>query len=329
MKINALSPIRRAIYNFFYNQKLNLLSQGVVSKNTLADTIVFRKIQKLLGGNIRGIATGSAPISPKVLEFCRIAFGCYVIEGYGQTESTATGFRTNIGEHIPQYGCNVGIPCAAVEYKLIDCPHLNYSVEDLPNPRGEICLRGSIISKGYYKNPEKTKETFDKDGWLRTGDIGEITPNLTLKLVDRVKNIFKLSQGEFVAPDSIESKLSDVFIEQIFVYGNSLQSYLVAVVVPEEKELIKLAKSLMIEDVNMKRLCKNELIISNILKRLDIVGRQVGLRSFQIPKKIILEDDMFSIDNGLLTPTLKTKRDKVLEKYKKALEELYFEALSP
>ena len=125
---------------------------------------------------------------------------------------------------------------------------MKYTSEDKdengePTPRGEICFRGYNCFKGYFKQPEKTKEIIDEEGWVHTGDIGLIRPNGTIKIIDRQKNIFKLSQGEYIIPDKLESKFTDnKFIHQIFVYGDSLQNNVVAVIIPEKQPLEAWAK---------------------------------------------------------------------------------------
>ena len=111
------------------------------------------------------------------------------------------------------------------------------------NPRGEICLKGPSIFKEYFKAKDKTEEAFDKDGWLRTGDVGVIFPNGAVKIIDRAKNIFKLSQGEYIAPEKLENVfIQSPFLQQIFVYGDSLQSYLVAIGVVEPAQIKKWAR---------------------------------------------------------------------------------------
>jgi long-chain acyl-CoA synthetase len=181
--------------------------------------------------------TGSAPISKEVLDFLKIAFCCQIHEGYGQTECGAPAAITWTKD--PTSG-HVGPPFPNLEIKLVDVPDMNYTSEDkdeqgVPHPRGEVVYRGYNTFKGYFRQPEQTRECLDERGWVHTGDIGVFLPYGVLKIIDRKKNIFKLSQGEYIAPDKIEQKLQQsIYITQIFVYGDSLQHYVVAVVVPDK-----------------------------------------------------------------------------------------------
>jgi long-chain acyl-CoA synthetase len=169
--------------------------------------------------------TGSAPISKEVLDFLKIAFCCQILEGYGQTECGAPAAITWVKD--PTSG-HVGGPYPTLEIKLVDVPDMNYTSEDKdeqgnPMPRGEICYRGNNTFKGYFRQPEQTAEALDKGGWVHTGDIGMFLPSGALKIIDRKKNIFKLSQGEYIAPDKIENKIAQSgLVQQIFVYGDSL-----------------------------------------------------------------------------------------------------------
>ncbi|KAI8894314.1 hypothetical protein BC833DRAFT_605375 [Globomyces pollinis-pini] len=322
-KIAASSLVVRTLFDFAYARKLSLLKSGVVTRNTIWDSLVFSKIQARTGGRVRLFITGAAPISPEVLQFIRVVFGVNVVEGYGQTESCASGFVTQIGDHFAPYGCHVGIPFSCSEYKLVDVPEMKYLATDLPNPRGEICFRGPNVMRGYFKEPKKTKETIDEDQWLHTGDVGEILPNLTLKIIDRVKNIFKLAQGEYVAPDAIESKLKSALVAQLFIHGDSLQTCLVAIAVPDHANLLPWAESQGITPTDLPSLCANPVVNKHILNDLVTLGKKAGLKGFEIPKAVYLESTLFSLENGLLTPTFKTKREVVKKQYADVLNGLY------
>jgi len=153
--------------------------------------------------------TGSAPISKEVLSFLKVAFCCQIHEGYGQTECGGPGSLTWTKD--PMVG-HVGSPYSCLKFKLVDVPDMNYTSKDVdetgqPLPRGEICYKGPSAFKGYFRQPQATKDTIDSDGWVHTGDIGAFLPHGVIKIVDRKKNIFKLSQGEYIAPDKIEAKI--------------------------------------------------------------------------------------------------------------------------
>ena len=171
------------------------------TNNRLIDYLVLSQAKERLGGNIRIMITASAPISAEVLRFLRCVFCCPIIEAYGQTESCGASFSTKIYD--PSSG-HVGAPGIGVEYKLDDLPELDYTRDTHPRPSGEVCIRGPSIFKGYFRNPELTAETIDEHGWLRTGDVGQLSYKNSLKIIDRAKNIFKLSQGEYIVPEKLE-----------------------------------------------------------------------------------------------------------------------------
>ena len=154
-----------------------------------------------MGGKVTRMITGSAPISEDVIKFLKVVFCCPVIEGYGQTESCAMISITDVND--PNVG-HVGGVLPSLKLRLKDIPEMNYYHTD-KNPRGEICYKGTNTLIGYFRNPEKTKEIFDEEGWIKTGDVGKVFPNGSIKIIDRVKNIFKLAQGEYIAPEKLEN----------------------------------------------------------------------------------------------------------------------------
>ena len=215
--------------------------------------------------------------------------------------------------------------------KLVDVPEMNYTVNDKPEPRGEIWLRGSSIFKGYYKEPAKTKAVLLDDGWFATGDIGKWRSEGRLEIIDRKKNIFKLSQGEYIRPEYIQNvyKLNK-FVGSIYVYGNSLQRYLVAIVVPDWEVLIPFIKDnankmglIHLIDKDKKTICQNKIIREFILRNMNITGKIRGLFGFEFVKKIRLFDQEFSAQNGLTTVSMKLKRNACKAKFKDQINDMY------
>ncbi len=291
---------------------------GVVRCDGLKD-VVFKKIRQGLGGECKFILTGSAPISQEVLHFIRVVTGCYVIEGYGATE---TGGACAVQIPGDMSVGNIGPPLTCSMYKLIDVPEMNL-VASRDN-RGEILIAGHNIFKGYFKDEEKTKAALDADGWYHSGDIGTIDKNGCLKIVDRVKNIFKLQQGEYIAPEKIENiYVQSKFVAQTFIYGNSYKSSLVAVVVPEESVIVEHAKLNNWETTDMKELCKRADLKKVILDDLTKLGKAAGLKGFEQARDIYLHHDLFSIENGLLTPTMKAKRNEIQKYFQSQIDVMY------
>lgn len=205
----------------------NLKATGSVT-DKMYDKLVFNKTKAIIGGNVRLMITGSAPISSDVLNFLKICFCAPLNEGYGMTETSAGSVLTKVGDPISGH---VGGPVANVKLRLRDIPEMNYSHLNNP-PKGEVCFWGPSIMKGYFKNPEKTAEAFTGD-WLLSGDVGEINPaNGSLKIVDRAKNIFKLSQGEYIAPEKLENQyINSEFAAQLWIHGDSLHDWIMVFIV--------------------------------------------------------------------------------------------------
>ena len=191
-------------------------------------------------------------------------------------------------------------------------------------PRGEVCYKGYNNFKGYFRNPEQTRETIDAEGWVHTGDIGMFLPNGALKIIDRKKNIFKLAQGEYIAPDKVEGKLQQsLYIAQIFCYGDSLQANLVAIVVPDQPMLEKWAKEQNITFSSYEELCQNAKVKEFLQAEIKTKGKEGGLFGFEVPTKITITHVPFSMENDLLTPTFKLKRAEAKKYYIKDIKSMY------
>ncbi|GFV44669.1 long-chain-fatty-acid--CoA ligase 1 [Trichonephila clavipes] len=296
------SMLKKFLFNLALRMKSSELEKLIIRNNSIWDRLVFKPVRDGMGGRMRLLVCGSAPLAGNVLTFIRCALGCVVVEGYGQTECVAPCTLNIQGDYSVGH---VGPPISCCHIKLVDVPEMEYYSK---NGQGEICIKGLNVFKGYFKDPEKTKETVDGDGWLHTGDIGMWLPNGSLKIVDRKKHIFKLAQGEYIAPEKIENiYLSSPYVSQIFVHGESLQSCLVAIVVPDKEVLLSFCKEKGIEGT-WEEICKNKAVKELILNSITSLGKKAGLKSFEQVKDIYIHSEMFSVDNGLLTPTLKTKR---------------------
>jgi len=301
----CLNGVKGMLLRKGMRSKRALLDQGIVTRETFWDRKILKLVQEQLGGRVHTIACGAAPIDPSVKGFIREVTGAYFIEGYGQTENCAAGCGTMFANYCFEDGA-IGVPMPYTGIKLADVADMGYHAAE---GKGEICFRGHNVMKGYYKDPEKTAEAIDDEGWLHTGDIGCWTENGQLKIIDRKKHIFKLAQGEYVAPERLEGVYAkSPLVDQLFIYGNSLQSFLVAVIVANEAEYNKLGKD---KDA--------------LMKAINAFGKENKLKGFEMIRGCVVESEPFSVENGLLTPTQKAKRPVIQQKYKPALEALYTE----
>ncbi|XP_063045823.1 long-chain-fatty-acid--CoA ligase 1-like isoform X2 [Engraulis encrasicolus] len=313
----ASGAIKKWLLGFASRRKEAEMNSGIMRRDSIWDKLIFKKVQANLGGRVRLMLTGAAPVSATVLTFLRGALGCQFYEGYGQTECTAGCTITLPGDWTAGH---VGAPLPCNFIKLVDVSEMNYLAA---NGEGEVCVKGPNVFLGYLEDPDKTAEALDGDGWLHTGDIGKWLPNGTLKIVDRKKHIFKLAQGEYIAPEKIENVYirSDA-VAQAFVHGDSLQACLVAIIVPDPEVLPKWAKSRGING-SYDELCKNQDVKKAILEDILKLGKDGGLKSFEQVKDIALHNEMFSVENGLLTPTFKAKRADLKNHFREQIDELY------
>lgn len=270
----------------------------------LANKLIFSKWREALGGNIKFIVTGGAACQVKLLRIFNAA-QINVYEGYGPTENSpiiSINLRTPGGT---KFG-TVGHVINGVEYKL--------------EPDGEICVAGPSVMLGYYKRPDLTAETII-DGWLHTGDIGEIIDGKFLKITDRKKELFKTSGGKYVAPQPIENKMKESpFIEQIVLIGDN-KKFVSALIVPGFSKLKEWAKQQGVEYNNNEEIVKNEKVIALIN---DIVNEYNQLfNQVEQVKKFTLIPREFTIDNGEMTPKLSIRRKIILANFEQEVEAMY------
>ena len=175
----------RILFRLAVHGKLALIRRGDFTQDTLWDKLLFDKVRRQFGGQVRRVVSSSAPLSSEVCQFARAAFSCFFIEAYGQTECVIGCWQT---VNDMQSG-ETGIPTSFNHIKLVDVPEKDYYAKDRV---GEICLRSGAVFSGYLKDEAKTREVIDDDGWLHTGDIGRWTPHNTMKIIDRKKNMYKV-----------------------------------------------------------------------------------------------------------------------------------------
>ena len=278
----------------------------------------------MFGGRVRLMITASAPISNEVKAFFINALGVPMLEAYGQTENSGLANLTMIDDNINGH---VGGICVSLEEKLVDIPDMNYLTSDVdengkPTPRGEVCLRGFGVIPGYYMMEKKSAEAIDEHGWLHTGDVGEILPSGAIKIIDRKKNLFKLSQGEYVAPEKIENLYVKIpYIAEVFVFGDSLKDYCVGFFVADENMFPLTAKKLGFEGT-IEELCENQDLMLLLWNDIYKSGKSEGLHGFEQVKQIKFLHESLA-DHDLLTETFKLRRHKAKLYFKEEIDILY------
>ncbi|OAY82753.1 Long chain acyl-CoA synthetase 4, partial [Ananas comosus] len=312
-KISSGGFLKQKLFNIAYRIKLQNMLKGKKHEEatSIFDKIVFSKIKQGLGGQVRIILSGAAPLARHVEEFLRVVTCAHVIQGYGLTE-TCAGTFVSLPNEISMLG-TVGVPVQNVDVRLESVPEMGYDALS-STPRGEICIRGDTLFSGYHKREDLTKEVMI-DGWFHTGDVGEWQPDGSLKIIDRKKNIFKLSQGEYVAVENLENIYGLVpDIDSIWIYGNSFESFLVAVINPNKQALERWAEQNEISG-DFADLCKNPKAKEYILGELTKIGKEKKLKGFEFIKAIHLDPAPFDMERDLITPTFKKKRPQLLKYY--------------
>jgi len=306
----------------------NWRSKGEV-KHTIYDALVFRKIRNLLGGRLQFLCSGAAPLTADVHEMLKICFSCSVVQGYGLTETIGTctkgvpwdtGSLGTVGSVQP---CN--------DLKLVDVAEMAYTSRDVPNPRGEVCLKGVNIAPGYLHDAENTAKAIDKDGWFHTGDIGEVDAAGRLKIIDRIKNVVKLSQGEYVALEKVEALYSlDPLFATLLVHGDSTRSHLIALAVLDPVQAANLCESVLARKLTpgdidaLEKAVQDKRVRQAVLQSLAKVAKKNRLNGFEMIKGVHLTLTPFP--DEMITPTLKVKRNVAANLYKHVIDQLYLES---
>ncbi|MDE6284091.1 MAG: long-chain fatty acid--CoA ligase [Muribaculaceae bacterium] len=265
---------------------------------------VFSTVKRAMGitnGNM--FPTAGAPLSPAIVEFFH-SMGVNLVIGYGLSETTATvSCYPYVGYEIG----SVGTVLPGIEVKI--------------GEENEILVKGPTVMRGYFNKPDETAAVFTTDGWFRTGDAGRIDDNGAIYLTDRLKDLFKTSNGKYIAPQAIESRLGeDKYIDQVAVIGES-RKYVTAIIVPAIEAVKEYARRKKIQYQSLEDLLKNSQIVEMIGRRIEAL--QEGLASFEKIKKFTLLPREFSMENGELTNTLKIRRPVINRRYANEIEAMY------
>ena len=293
-----------------FNKIVALYRKHMPEKGPRAAQALARQLfESLMGGRVTYAATGGAPTSAAVLNWMH-GFSYIVSESYGSMEVGGITSSKKFSSEL--------------DFKLVDVPEMGYTSNDKPFPRGELCVKSTTMFSGYHNNEQETKEAFIEGGYFRTGDIVQLEGPDSVKIIDRKKFIFKLAQGEYVSPAKSEGVYEkSKFVAQIMAYGNSLQSYLVALVVPNEAILTSWAQTHHINNATFEQLCALPQIKALILTEMRNCEIHSQLRPYERVKDIYVASEKMTPDNGLLTATSKLNRRAILAKYRTQLDSLY------
>uniref|UniRef100_A0A0C9RQ56 TSA: Wollemia nobilis Ref_Wollemi_Transcript_3651_2873 transcribed RNA sequence n=1 Tax=Wollemia nobilis TaxID=56998 RepID=A0A0C9RQ56_9CONI len=328
-KIESTGGMSKKLFDMAYGRRLAAIEGSWLGawgpERFLWDALVFRKIRAVLGGHVRGMLCGGAPLSGDTQRFINICLGAPIGQGYGLTETCAGGTfsewdDTTVGRVGPP------LPCSYV--KLVDWEEGGYLTSDSPMPQGEIVIGGPNVTMGYFKNKEKTDEVYkvDEKGmrWFYTGDIGRFHPDGCLEITDRKKDIVKLQHGEYVSLGKAEAGLSGShYVENIMVHADPFHSYCVALIVPSHQALENWAKNEGIAYKDFTDLCQKPEAIKEVQSSILKVGKSAKLDKFEIPAKIKLLADTWTPESGLVTAALKLKREVIKKSFAEELNKLY------
>ena len=304
------SAVKRALFNWAVEvgrrtseaEKSGGPSPVLSLQHKIASALVFKKIHAATGGNIQFYVSTGAPLAKGLAEFFD-AFGIRIIEAWGMTELTGAATSTTRTEL--RYG-SVGKPGPGVELKITD--------------DGEICVRGDIVMREYWRKPEATTETIDSEGWLHTGDVGHIDEDGFLYITDRIKELIVTAGGKNVAPQPIENALkTHEFIAQAMVIGDR-RNFISALIVPQAEVLESWAGDNGIEG-DLPTLCRDQRVIDHYQAAVE--AKMGSFSRYESVRKFTLVPDEFSQEEGELTPTLKLKRRVLLAKYADVIDQMY------
>ena len=323
-QFNALGGWKKKLAYKAYHTKLeNYRKYGIIT-HAIYDKIIFKKIKGMFGSKLKTVLCASAPMPKELADDFKVFLSVPIIEGLGMTELAGSAFCTNYHD-LTNY--TAGGVTGGARMIIKSVPDLGYTIDDVIDgvncPAGEICLKGPLIFKGYYKNDKENEKAFDEDGYFHTGDVGRIFPQYGngLKIVDRVKEIFKLSQGEYIIPVKLESVYEESnYVSQIMIYGNSFMNNIIGIICPEKKHC---AEALGISVEELEKDEENEKLKKLLVDDLLILATDAHFNGLEKVKYVIITFEGFTVENTCMTPTMKIVRKKVELRFKNRIDDLY------
>lgn len=328
-KLDAKGGFSKRLFDIAYARRLSAINGSWFGawglERLLWNILVFRKVQAILGGRIRFILSGGAPLSADTQRFINICLGAPIGQGYGLTETCAGGTFSEFDDtSVGRVGAP--LPCSFV--KVVDWPEGGYLTTDSPMPRGEIVIGGPNVTLGYFKNDGKTKEVYKVDErgmrWFYTGDIGQFHADGCLEIVDRKKDIVKLQHGEYVSLGKVEAALVvSLYVDNLMIHADPFHSYCVALVVASQHAVEEWASKKGVSFSDFAELCEREETIKEVHSSLVKAAKEARLEKFEIPAKIRLLSNPWTPESGLVTAALKLKRDIIRKTFSEELSKLY------
>ncbi|KAH7158177.1 hypothetical protein B0J13DRAFT_190458 [Dactylonectria estremocensis] len=315
-KLETASPVLRGLFWSAFNFKTFMTRNKFPGAN-LFDNIVFSKVRELTGGRLRFTMNGASGISDGTKHFLSLVLAP-MLTGYGLTETCANG---SLGCPL-EYSANaIGPIPSSCEAKLVSIPDLGYSTDTTP-PQGEIWLRGLPIMTKYWDNQEETEKALTPDGWFKTGDIGEFNADGHLRVFDRVKNLVKMQGGEYIALEKLEAVYRGAqTVTNVMIHADPEYSRPIAVIMPNEKVVVEKAKELGVHEDNIHTMHHNAKVRNFVLKDLHTAAKRAGLVSMETVSGVVITDEEWLPDSGLVTATQKLNRKVIRDTFKKDIEE--------
>ncbi|KAI6244743.1 Long-chain-fatty-acid--CoA ligase 2 [Erysiphe necator] len=313
-KVSGSGRLKRSVFHGALRTKEFICERSLPGAEMVSN-FAFSAILEGTGGRLRVCLNGAGALDEKTIKFISYNIAP-LVAGYGLTETCAMGTVQSPLQWSPN---SVGAPVGCTEIKLLSHPDLGYYADRTP-PRGEILIRGPSVMQGYYENEEETRKVFLKGGWFRTGDVGEWDVNGHLKIIDRVKNLIKMLGGEYVALEKLESVYrTSPLVLNVCIHAESNFSRPTAIISPSIPAITSLAAGhgLDSSSQSLTSFLNSGSLKNLVLRELQNVGRKAGLASFEVIDYVVIVEEEWTPESGLVTPAMKLKRREIIDRYGK------------